>query len=162
MASISATTHLREQLPLVLSGDAWYGPAVMHILNDVDGQTALQRPYKNTHNIWEILVHMTVWTDIVRGRLGGATFIPTPEEDWPPILDTSEEAWQATVAGFHTSWELLMRKIDTLTDDQINTTVLAIEFSNKPFSVATLLHGIIQHATYHAGQISLIKKGLLS
>jgi uncharacterized damage-inducible protein DinB len=160
MASTSAATHLREQFQPILSGEAWYGPAVMEILNGINAEMALKRPFKNTHNIWEILIHMTVWTDIVRGRLGGATFIPTPEEDWPPILDTSEDAWRATVMGFQTSWELLMRKIDTLTEEQINTTILAIEFSNKPFSVATLLHGIIQHTTYHAGQIALIKKGL--
>jgi hypothetical protein len=42
-----------------------------------------------------------------------------------------------------------------LTDERLDDTV-----SGKGYSIYVMLHGVIQHDLYHAGQIALLKKAL--
>ena len=44
-----------------------------------------------------------------------------------------------------------MRK---LTDDRLREKVLG----DVPYSIYTMLHGVVQHNLYHAGQIALLQK----
>ena len=146
--------RIADQLRRAHAGDAWHGPALDEILKNVSAQAAQQRPLAGSHSIWEILLHIGVWEDVVRRRLSGevVTDLP-PEEDWPAVTDTSEAAWQKTRDEFERGHEQLQRTIARLTDRQLNEPVPAMGYN-----VYFMLHGVVQHALYHAGQIAILKK----
>ena len=48
---------------------AW--PAVRELLADVTAAKAAARPLSDAHNIWEIVLHIATWEDVVRRRLQG-------------------------------------------------------------------------------------------
>jgi hypothetical protein len=73
-----------EQMKRAFEEDAWHGPSVMEVLGDVTWRKALEKPIPAAHSVWEIVLHMTAWEDVVRRRLLGESVSLTSEEDCPP------------------------------------------------------------------------------
>ena len=69
--------------------------------------------------------------------------------------DTSEAAWENALAELERGHRQLRQSISALSDDRLGNIV-----PGKEDSVYVLLHGIVQHDLYHAGQIALLKKAL--
>ncbi len=78
----------------------------------------------------------------------------TDDEDWPAIGNVSETAWRRAVEDLERSEARLAEMVDRLADDR-----LAEAVAGKSYSLYFLLHGVVQHNIYHAGQIALLKKG---
>ena len=72
-------------------GGAWHGPSIREALSGVDAAKAATRPIANAHTIWEIALHLSAWTDVVRRRIEGAALSEPEEGDWPKVGDTSED-----------------------------------------------------------------------
>jgi hypothetical protein len=89
----------------------------------------------------------------VRRRLEGEAVALSDEDDWPPVHDTSEAAWQNALAALENGHENLRQTIRRLADTRLGDVV-----PGKNYSVYFMLHGLIQHDLYHAGQIALLKK----
>ena len=142
-----------DQLEINFRGDAWHGPSVMRLLADVTAEQAAARPIQNAHNIWELVLHIKVWKDTPRRRLAGEAFEPTSEEDWPEVTDTSEAAWEDTLKELEASHEKLAEAVLKLDDSQLHQPATGQDYSNY-----FMIHGVIQHDLYHAGQIALLKK----
>ena len=107
-------------------------------------------------SIWEIVLHVTVWADIARARLKGqATGDPSPEENWPPVSATGPDDWRLTIARLGGSHRLLAADVRALEDQALDAMVPGLEYS-----VSVLLHGVVEHGTYHGGQITLLNKAL--
>jgi len=68
---------------------------MQELLADVTAATAAARPLSDAHSIWEIVLHIATWEEVVRRRLQGevVTHLPS-EQDWPPVQDISEAAWR--------------------------------------------------------------------
>jgi uncharacterized damage-inducible protein DinB len=146
--------RIADQLRRAHEGDAWHGPALEELLKGVDAPGALLRPIAKSHNIWEIVLHIAVWESMVRRRLSGEVIVTvTPEQDWPPVADTSEVAWQKTLEDLRRGHEQLRQTISRLSDRQLNEPVPSMGY-NTYF----MLHGVVQHALYHAGQIAILKR----
>jgi uncharacterized damage-inducible protein DinB len=146
--------RIADQLRRAHEGGAWHGPALGELLRGADAATALHRPLAGAHNIWEILLHIGVWESIVRRRLSGEVILEIPsEEDWPAVDETSEAAWKRTQEDFRAGYEQLQKALARLSDRQLAEPVPGMEYNNY-----FMLHGAIQHALYHAGQIALLKK----
>lgn len=137
------------------AGDAWHGPSLMTILKNVNATQAAMRPFKNAHSIWELVCHIAAWEQAGLCRLGGDRADLSDAEDWPPVSDTSEQAWaQATetLRAVHQQFQDAMSELDDSKLDQPIVEGLA--------TVYVTLHGIIQHTLYHAGQIAILKKAI--
>lgn len=134
-------------------GIAWHGPSVRELLNGVTAETAAARPLAGAHSIWEIVLHSAAWEAAVRRRLQGQPIELTPEEDWPAVTDTGEAAWQAALAALDAGDRQLREAISHLSDADLDKTV-----EGQPYTIYFMLHGVIQHDLYHAGQIGLLKK----
>src|ERR1043165_2237455 len=81
------------------------------------------------------------------------------EEDWRPIYDTSEEAWENTKKNLLDTHRELLNAIANLDEARLNAPIIVD--SSTPFStVCVTLHGGVQHDLYHAGQIAMLKKAL--
>jgi uncharacterized damage-inducible protein DinB len=146
--------RIADQLRRAHEGEAWHGPALDEILKNVSAPAAQQRPLAGSHSIWEILLHIGVWESVVRRRLSGEVVIDLPpEQDWPAVTDTSEAAWQKILEEFRRGHGQLQQTIARLTDRHLNEPV-----PSMGYNVYFMLHGVVQHALYHAGQIAILKK----
>jgi len=151
---MSEIERILDQLQRTYEGNAWHGPAVRELVKGVSARQAAAKSVPAAHSIWGIVLHMTAWQDVTRRRLGGEVVIDLPSElDWPPIQDQSESAWQQAIEHLTQSKQQLHRAISQLDDERLNDAV-----PGKDYSVYVMLHGVIQHNIYHAGQIALLKK----
>jgi len=148
--------RISDQLRRAHSGEAWHGPSLEEVLEDVTAEAAAKKPVAGGHSIWEIVLHVGVWESVARRRLSGEVVrnVP-PEQDWPPVTDTTPEAWQNALEQLRSSCELLQQAISRITDRQLDA-----EVPGMGYSAYVMLHGAVQHATYHAGQIALLKKAV--
>jgi uncharacterized damage-inducible protein DinB len=143
-----------DQLQRAFEGHAWHGPAVRELLADVSAAQANARPIAQAHSIWEIALHISTWEHVVRRRLQGEVINELPdEEDWPAVRDTSEVAWRKAVHDLEERNRALRDAVAQLDEARLTAKV-----PGKDHSVYIMLHGIIQHDLYHAGQIAVLKK----
>ena len=125
------------------------------ILEGVTAEDAIQRPLPSAHNIWELVLHITSWSNIARRRITGGQVEPSEGEDWPRPGPISENRWADARAALAESHERLREIVAGMSDEDLA--------SNAPQSdrtVAGMLHGVTQHAAYHGGQIAILKKAL--
>jgi uncharacterized damage-inducible protein DinB len=153
---MSEIHRIAEQLQRAFEGQAWHGPAVRELLAGIAASGAAAKPLRQAHSIWEIVLHIAVWENVVRRRLQGEVIdeLP-PEEDWPAVRNASEDTWRAAVQDLERENRALREAILQQGEACLEEAVPA-----KGYSVYTMLHGIIQHDLYHAGQIAVLKKTL--
>jgi len=151
---MTETHRINSQLKRAYQGEAWHGPSVSELLAGVTAEQAAAKPIPDAHSIWELVNHIIAWEQIVRRRLEGEVLTEIPNEmNFPPITDTSEEAWQATLRALEASNRSLRDSVKQIDDAKLEEIVPGTEYTNY-----FMLHGTIQHDLYHAGQIALLKK----
>jgi uncharacterized damage-inducible protein DinB len=146
--------RLAIRIARTVSGPMWHGPALAQVLEGVSPVEAAARPLPGAHTIWEIVFHVTAWAEIARARIHGDRIgDPASAEDWPPVLETGEIAWQSALERLRSSHEALAADVRHLASEAIDAKVAGLDYS-----VSTLLHGVIEHGAYHGGQIRLLAK----
>ena len=151
---MSETARIAEQLRRAFEGGAWHGPSLMELLADVKAEQAAARPLEAAHTIWELLHHVAAWEAIALRRLQGERLVDVPQsEDWPPVVDRTATAWERDLAAAREGNSRLGVAIAGLDDARLAATVPGKDYDNY-----VLLHGVIQHDLYHAGQIAVLKK----
>ena len=153
---MSRATRVANHIERTVTGPMWHGPALLEVLKGVACEQALARPLPAAHTIWELVLHVTAWCEIARQRVSGqATGDPTPEQDWPPpALDPDPaSAWRRAVDQLAQSHRDLAADTRPLSDGQLGALVPGLEYT-----VSALLRGVVEHGTYHGGQIALLKK----
>jgi len=134
----------------------WHGPALMDLVGDVSAEQAAAHPVANAHSIWQLVLHITTWAEVVRERLHTTDAVEaTPERDWPAVGETSAEAWRAAVERMKEAHRELAADVAQLDDAQLVGRVAGRDYSNL-----VMLHGVVEHDCYHGGQIAVLKKGL--
>src|SRR5262245_14715512 len=153
-AAMSERSRIDEQLQRAFEGEAWHGPSVREVLAGITYTQAAEHPLPAAHSIWEIVVHMTMWHDTVRRRLAGEAFMPTPEQDWPPVAEATESSWREALDDLERSYRDIRAALASLNDARLDEPLV------KGGSTGYVqLHGLVQHDLYHAGQIAVLKKG---
>ena len=153
---MSRATRLANHIERTVTGPMWHGPALLEVLDQVDAARARARPIAGAHSIWEIVLHVTAWADIARQRIHGE-FLgdPTPQQDWPEpgSEPASDSAWAQVVERLKESHRQLAADVRLLDDAALDARV-----KNLEYPVGILLDGVVEHGTYHGGQIALLKK----
>jgi uncharacterized damage-inducible protein DinB len=144
-----------DQLKRAFEGEAWHGPSVMEIIEGITSRQAATHPFQETHSIWELVLHIAAWEHAIVRRLSGDRAQLSTAEDWPPVTETTEEAWEATRHMLNQGHHELRSAIARLEESQLDQPII-----EGMSSVYVQLHGIIQHDLYHAGQIALLKKAM--
>ncbi|MBZ5706091.1 MAG: DinB family protein [Acidobacteriia bacterium] len=155
---MSETARLADQIRRAFEGDAWHGDSVLELLANVDAATAAARPIKNAHTIWELVLHINAWDDAVLRRTGGTAVALSDQQNFPPVRDTSQAAWQKTVEHLKRTHEELVKAVAAFPDSRLQEQVPGKTQSYYNFYY--MFSGIVQHELYHAGQIALLKKAL--
>jgi uncharacterized damage-inducible protein DinB len=132
--------------------EAWHGPAVKEVLAGVTASTARARPIAGAHTIWELVLHITAWIRAGEIGLAGEKVDLPDAEDWPAVTSQSEEDWQAALRDMDETYQRLRSALSGTSDTKLDDTV-----TGRDYSVYVLLHGVVQHCLYHAGQIVFLK-----
>ena len=148
--------RIADQHARAFAGPAWHGPAVFEVLDGVTARRAAARPLAGAHSIWEIVLHIATWEQVVARRLAGRAFNPTPAQDWPAVRDTSAAAWRRALALLERRHREAASAIAAL-----DAAALDVHVTGATYSAYVLAHGAAQHGIYHAGQIALLKKARL-
>lgn len=152
--------RIADQLRRAFAGDAWHGPSLRDLLTDLNHQEANARPILEAHSIWELTMHIGVWTRAALASMNGVPMPPftermPPEQNWPVIADGGATAWKAAVESMLSAGSELAGRVECWGDQRLGETV-----PGREYSFYNLLHGIVQHSLYHAGQVALLKKAL--
>ncbi len=146
--------RIADQLRRAVEGANWTGPNLTQLLDGLTPAQALARPVPGAHTIAETVAHVAVWLEVpVRRFLAGEAYDPPPALDWPAVGVPA--AWAAARARLDAAYRALLAALDTLTDDRLAETT-----PGKDYSAYVLLHGVVQHTLWHAGQIALLRRAL--
>ena len=150
MSEIENISHLLGQ---TCAGAAWYGPSLRRLLADVTAQEASARTVPGAHSIWQQVLHLIAWREVACGLLAGGRVTGVPDErNWPVTSDTSESAWTNLLEELEQSQHRLGEAVSRFPDERLHTNV-----PGHAFSFYGLLHGVMQHDAYHAGQIAVLR-----
>ena len=157
----STAAQLSNHIKRAVAGPMWHGSSLDEVLASVSSDQAAARPIPGAHSIWEIVLHVTAWAEIALARLHGQrTGDPAPDEDWPPVPGSDPGTdpgtnWRAALERLRESHRALATDTRRLEPSAFDEKVAGADYS-----VSNLLHGVIEHDTYHGGQIALLKRAL--
>ena len=151
---------LRDDLRQVYDGDPWHGSPITAVLTGIDAETAARRTIPHGHTIWELVLHMAGWTREVASRVRGND-AANPAEDWPsqPAKPT-ESSWRAAQEELRAAHQELVSAADALKPADLTRMVgdHRDPAGGTGKTVGSHIRGLLQHHTYHLGQIALLKK----
>jgi uncharacterized damage-inducible protein DinB len=154
MSSVSSeSARVSDQLRRAFEGDAWHGPALLELLQDVGAATAAAKPLPDVHSIWELVLHIAAWDGAACHRLGGEKVQLTGVANFPIVPKPTEAAWHKAVAHAKRTHDVLVKTVAALPETRLRERV-----PGKKHDFYFMLHGVAQHELYHAGQIAILKK----
>jgi uncharacterized damage-inducible protein DinB len=147
---------LRQDLHKVYDGEPWHGSSITDVLKGIDAEVAAKQSIPHAHTIWELVLHMTAWTREVASRVRGAV-AKSPPEDWPaPRFGGGEPAWKSAKDDLAAAQKEIETAVAALQADDL---VRWIEnHEGTSCTVGTVIRGLLQHHTYHQGQIAILKR----
>jgi len=142
-----------EQLRLAFEGDPWHGPPLMDILKGIDATKAAARPINTAHSIWELVLHIAAWENVMIRRLHGEALQLSDAENFGHIEQVNESNWKQAVETLRRTHAKLIDEVAVLPEARLKERV-----PGKPYDILFMLSGAVQHVAYHGGQIALLKK----
>jgi uncharacterized damage-inducible protein DinB len=151
------------ELRRMYEGNAWHGPSVMEALRDVPAAQAAARPVRGAHTIHELTHHIAAWMGEVSSRLRGNPAGNPADGDFPaPGATVDEATWLATLQLLDRRHAEVMATVAAFDPerlhDPVDRTTEASEADPRTFY--SLIHGLVQHNAYHAGQIMLLRRAI--
>lgn len=151
---MNETKQIADSYRAATVKDAWYGPTLGELLAGISPEVATTPPVPGAHTVSELLQHLLLWNERIRNTSDSN---PMPrweaEKEWaePPI------PWNELVARWNQSRDLLEEKIRSFPVEDLGKQV-----PGRSYPYETMLHGIVQHAIYHSGQIAMVLSMLRS
>lgn len=151
------------ELRRMYEGNAWHGPALLDVLRGVSATQAAARPVPGAHSIHELTHHVAAWIGEVNARLLGGTPGDPADGDFPPqgtIID--DAAWKATLERLAARQAAILETVAAFDPSRLQAAVNPTkpEDPAHPRTFYALVHGLVQHNAYHAGQIMLLRRAL--
>jgi uncharacterized damage-inducible protein DinB len=150
---MSQIDFIVDQLKRAFDGEAWHGPALMEILEGIDAKTAASRPVSAAHSIWELVLHVSAWEQVVTRRMQGEALTLTDEQNFGHVGQANEENWRQTIQTLQKNHSDLIKAVSSLPESRLKERV-----PGKDYDLLFMLLGTLQHLAYHGGQIALIKR----
>ena len=153
---MNATERILKQYNDVMDGPAaWHGDPIWEILSGISPEQAASQPVPGAHSIWEIVMHMIFWEEVVIDRFSGKRAGLIEERNFPPVPEITEANWKSTLEEFRKSNRRFRELLTNFAPERLDEKSAAGKRSYYEEA-----HGIIEHGVYHAGQIALLKKAL--
>lgn len=154
---------LATDLRRAIDGQPWHGPSVATLLADVRAEDAAAHPVAGAHSIWELVLHMTAWTEEVARRLDGHPANEPQMGDWPALPAVRDAlAWRQAqdllLAAHARVLHALAGCPETRLAERVGGEVdLAL---GAGMSHRAMVRGLAQHHAYHGGQVAILKRAL--
>ena len=149
------SARIADLLERAYRGEAWHGPSLTEALTGVDADMAIRRLEPGVHSIWELVSHVLAWGEEVSRRLAGEQPREMTESlDWPKEAARSEDAWAELRERLDESHRRLVARVTELSDARLDDDLQLA----SPSKIYLVLHGVIHHHLYHAGQIQMLKR----
>jgi len=145
-----AIERILDQLNRAWGGPSWTEVDIRPLFDDITDAQARAHPIPNVHSIIELVAHMSATMDLVSCRLAGNVKELTAEEDW---RDVTKLAWPEAVQEIENAESRLSDAVARLSVDDLDRIV-----AGRNYTTYVMLHGVIEHNLYHAGQIAILKK----
>ncbi|MFC2078818.1 DinB family protein [Candidatus Bipolaricaulota bacterium] len=149
---MSEADRIRRQMKLLHLDEGWASITLISLLTDVSAHEAHACPASGKHSIWEIVLHLGTAQQLILDLLRGITRPFTPGDEWPGVEDPSEAAWAGARQAIFEADEEIRQELKAFPDSSLDAPF--VEIGSSAYDT---LHGYIQHAYYHAGQISVLK-----
>lgn len=146
---------LARELESLAHGDTWHGPNLEELLEGLSAEAAASRPVAGAHSIWELVLHVTGWTDVFRRRLEGKAVEEPEAGDFPEPRDASPAGWEAARRALFTAHAALATRVARLSEPDLDARI-----PGRPFDARYQVRAAIRHTVYHSGQFGLLRKGL--
>src|SRR5262245_42412346 len=121
-----AIERLLDQLNRAFGGEAWHGPALRELLEDVTEEEAKAHPVSGLHSILELTVHVKAAMDLVSTRLAGTPHELTAEEDWSDVTRTS---WAAALEELDNAESRVADAVARLTPEDLDRVVVGKNYT---------------------------------
>jgi uncharacterized damage-inducible protein DinB len=152
--------RILEQMRRMYAGGAWHGPSLTEALDGVTAAQAAARPLAGGHTIYELTHHVAAWIGEVHDRLGGKVPGNPADGDFPPPDERVDDAaWRRMRERLESRHRALMDALPRFDPSRLEDPVDPAQ-GPEGGVYYQLLHGLVQHNAYHAGQIMLLKRGL--
>lgn len=133
--------------------DPWLGVSIKDTLDSITAEVAVSHPIEQCNSIWQIVRHMVEWQKTIIRRMNGET-VPSPEHNYIfAVQKASPPAWKQLLNEMDEVRQQLLEAIRKFDFAKLN--------SPEPYGTVTffeLLYGLLQHDSYHLGQIVLLAK----
>jgi len=143
---------LVDQLKTTFKGDSWHGPNLIRTLKGISLEHAKTKYVEGRHTIWELTDHITYWLEEVYKSVKDVSNLNHDGNAWPGMGATEEE-WMQSSRRLEAAVNMLIDELVMWTNEDLARIVPKADFSFKQ-----MLHGVIHHNLYHAGQINLLRK----
>lgn len=144
--------RLADQMRLAFDGDAWHGPSLASLLDQVSPGRAFEHPIAGAHSAAELVAHVAFWKEVVQRRTEGDAMADANHRDWPR-LDRTVTTWKSLRQRLDAAQSALVSRVEGLGDHRLDEPV-----PGQAITLYAMLRGVIQHDLYHAGQISMLLK----
>ncbi|MBX5439157.1 MAG: DinB family protein [Thermoflavifilum sp.] len=149
---------LIRDMKSLYAGTPWYGDSMRKILLDVHPAQVFHRPIPEAHCIAELTAHILAWRELLNRRLhGDEDFVVKQKEsfDWTRIDPDPSTAWTSLLNALEANQQQIISALEIADDSLLHTKV-----KGRNYTFLHLIKGVMQHDTYHIGQIALLKKSL--
>ena len=152
---MDSPNRIADRLRRTVHGPMWHGPSVMEAIGDLTAKHAATHVIPHAHSAWELVLHIAAWAEIAQARLDGEAWLtPTDAEDFPPLgIRRGKPEWVAAQRRVTTAYESLAAAVKVRSPADLDAMVVG-----QKYTAATMLHGVVEHGCYHAGQIVLMRK----
>ena len=153
---MSESGGLADQIRRSFEGEAWHGDSLNEILADITAKQAASHPIPDAHSIWELVLHIAAWDGAVLRRARGAAVTLSDAENFPPVKDMTEPAWERAIEYARSIHRDLVDEVAKFPESRLKEQVPGK--TEKYYNFFYMFSGIVQHELYHAGQIAILKK----
>jgi uncharacterized damage-inducible protein DinB len=134
---------------------SWHGTNLRGSIRGLTAHEAGWRPPGSRHSIADIAVHCAYWKYAVRRRLRSDPrgSFPLKGSNWFKLAEpVGEPQWKDYVALLESEHAALRDAIADVAQNDMDAAPAGRKTSNR-----MLVHGIVLHDVYHAGQIQVLK-----
>lgn len=151
---MSVSEAIAQHLLDIHFGENWTDSWITKNLEDVSRKEAIQVTAGSVNTIASLLYHITFYNKVVEQRLKGTDPYINEANGFDLPVIHSDEDWEALKAANLQSARDLAALIRNIPDARLQQPVLKAPGSSSYYRQ---LHGVIEHAHYHLGQIVILK-----
>ena len=143
---------ITQNLTATFEGNNWTDVDIASAINDITFDEAITQTNASPNTIASLTHHLFFWNGIIMKRLKGNN--PSgPENGYNISHIKTENDWNDLKEKTHQSFIDLANAIKNFAEEKLNET-----YAEGKSSYYKNITGIIEHAYYHLGQITILKR----